>query len=54
MMENPAMTHQEQEAWVKACELLKEREGTLSMHLKVDGMRREFEIIYIPMPKGTT
>jgi hypothetical protein len=48
--ESEGMTYQEEQAWAKACEALAELNGTLSLRFESAGSRREFEIIYIPLP----
>jgi hypothetical protein len=51
------LTYQEQQAWEAACTALAELNGTLSLHFESAGSKREFEIIYIPLPtnkEGTT
>jgi hypothetical protein len=44
------LTYQEEQAWKAACEALSALNGTLSLHFLEQGSKREFEIIYIPLP----
>ena len=44
------LSYQEAQAWEEACRMLTRLDGTLSMSFKDDGITREFDIIYIPLP----